>query len=76
VGSISGLLVVPVAIFIKVTSGGALWPTFVTEAVQFGLKTHILNCAATHSIPIVALVDDSKGGSDESFSTWFPNGKI
>jgi hypothetical protein len=24
----------------------------------------------------VAIVDDSKGGSDESFSSWFPSGKI
>ena len=76
VGSISGLMVNPGAIFVKVTPDGQLWDSFVQMAGVHNLQALILQCSLTLGIPIVAIPDHRGTSSAVAFSAWFLNGKI
>ncbi len=60
----------PRAIFIKVTSDGRLWASFMRDDEQHGLRAHILSCCQRLRIPIIPIVEDSEQPSNVTLRGW------
>ena len=69
-GSISGLRVKPIAIFVKVTTTGMLWKSFLEDDTQYGLGALMIKCSRQHKIDIIDIPDNRGQPSKMDFHTW------
>ena len=69
-GSISGFAVKPMAIFVKVTSTGMLWRSFLEDDKNYGLGALMVSCSRRMNIPIIEIPDNRGEASTMDFTTW------
>jgi hypothetical protein len=69
-GSVSGQVAKPTAIFVKVTNTRMMWQTFLDDDKQYALGALMMQCSRRRGIPIIEIPDNRGRASTMDFTTW------